>query len=488
MIFTFSQIQDILAILKRHQLSFIAEQLGLNYLSQTDKDILSAWGIDLNKFTDDGVLKHAFIFGLLADALGDERAKNLSYSDLKKFIASGNFVPLTEDEELALEFIKSRAYTDLNSIGNRIAVSTSNTIISVNAQQLNNLKAKVKNKAENAIKYRKTARQLASDLGHATKDWERDWLRISYYLLHEAYNTGRAKAIFRDYGDEAEVYFDVYPQACKHCKELYLIDPDDENSQPKVFKLKDIIANGNNIGRKVDDWKPTVGPIHPFCRCTINQKRADYEWDAETHSFSKLKKYIPKNKKLQGVKLNINISKSKQDEISKKSFIEELKQAKRETDVNPTEQKIKAGNYKKGHINFGGYEFVIENPRGSYRCGTDANGKKWKIKMNNTYGYFLKTLGKDKDHIDVFINDDVDLREFNGNIFIIDQVNKDSTFDEHKIMYGYPNKKAAEKAYLSNYEKGWRGLGKITSATKEEFDKWIKGSKRKIKPFSEYKK
>ena len=55
-------------------------------------------------------------------------------------------------------------------------------------------------------------------------------------------------------------------------------------------------------------------------------------------------------------------------------------------------------------------------------------------------------------------------------------------------MYGFPDKDSARKAYLSNYSKGWRGLGKITSASKKEFDKWISGSKRKIKPFSEYRK
>ena len=91
-------------------------------------------------------------------------------------------------------------------------------------------------------------------------------------------------------------------------------------------------------------------------------------------------------------------------------------------------------------MRFGGYEYVIENPKGSFRCGVDADGKKWKTKMNNTYGYFLGTLGKDKDHIDVFINDDVDLDSFNGKIYVIDQVNKDKTFDEQKVMYGFRNK------------------------------------------------
>ena len=168
-----------------------------------------------------------------------------------------------------------------------------------------------------------------------------------------------------------------------------------------------------------------------------------------------------------------------------KGFKTDLIQAKKETDTNPSEGTKTAGNYKKGHIKFGGYEMVIENPRGSIRSGEDGDGNKWSIKMNNTYGYFLKTLGRDKDHIDVFINDKKDLDKFNGDIYIVDQVDKDGNFDEHKIMYGFDNKADAKKAYLSNYSKGWK-MGKITSTSKDIFDKWMKSSKRKIKPFSNY--
>ena len=47
MIFTQGQIQDMLSILKRYELIFIASQLGLDFLSQADKALLLAAGIDL---------------------------------------------------------------------------------------------------------------------------------------------------------------------------------------------------------------------------------------------------------------------------------------------------------------------------------------------------------------------------------------------------------------------------------------------------------
>lgn len=310
MIFSLSQINDIISILRRHQLVFIAEQLGLNYLSQADKDLLLAAGIDLSKYTNtQGIIEHAFLFGLLSEALGSKRSKNMTYSQFKKFLKSGNFIPLTEDEEFALEQLKNRAYTDLNSLGNRIATSTSNIIIRANQRQQNKLQELVKKKAITAVEQRQSARQLASELGHATEDWERDWLRIAYYLLHSAYNHGRAKSIFKAHGEDSEIWFTVLDNACEHCRRLYLKNPDDPDSEPIVFKLKDIVANGNNIGRKATNWLPTLDPIHPYCRCMVNYKNSNTEWDSETKAFTKIKKYQPKNKKLQGIKLNIKVSK-----------------------------------------------------------------------------------------------------------------------------------------------------------------------------------
>ena len=163
-----------------------------------------------------------------------------------------------------------------------------------------------------------------------------------------------------------------------------------------------------------------------------------------------------------------------------------LQDAINETDTEPTEAQKKSGNYKKGHVKFGDYDYTIENPKGSYRSGVDENGKEWKQKMNDTYGYIRGKFGKDGDHLDMFINDKADLDSWNGDVFVVDQVNQDGTFDEHKVMYGYDSLDDAKKAYLSNYEKGWTGLGNITPISKAGFDKWLDKSNRKLKPFADY--
>ena len=163
-------------------------------------------------------------------------------------------------------------------------------------------------------------------------------------------------------------------------------------------------------------------------------------------------------------------------------FSSNMESASADVNTSPTEAQKEAGNYRKGHLKFDGYDISIENPKGSVRRGTDADGNEWEQEMQNTYGYIRGTEGVDGDHIDVFLSDD----PTSGDVFVVDQVNKDGSFDEHKVMYGFPDIESARKAYLSNYEEGWQGLGAITPVSKEEFKKWIESSHRKTKPFAEY--
>lgn len=169
------------------------------------------------------------------------------------------------------------------------------------------------------------------------------------------------------------------------------------------------------------------------------------------------------------------------------SFGERLKNAIAETEPNPSEAQKKAGNYKKGHLSFGGYDFTVETPKGATRSGKDEQGKPWSVTMHDTYGYILGKIGVDGDHIDMFINDAADLDSFDGNVYVVDQVNPETgEFDEHKVMFGYPSEEAATEAYLANYSKDWKGLGKVTAVPEATFDKWLESSDRKTKPFADY--
>lgn len=174
-------------------------------------------------------------------------------------------------------------------------------------------------------------------------------------------------------------------------------------------------------------------------------------------------------------------SENKDSEISETQANISEEEAK--VDTEPTEAQKEAGNYRKGHIKLDGYNISIEQPKGSIRSGIDEQGNPWSVTMNNTYGYIRGTEGVDGDHIDVFLSDNPE----EGDIFVVDQIKPDGSFDEHKVMFGFPDMEAARKAYLSNYSEGWQGLGAITAVSREEFKKWVESSHRKTKPFSEYK-
>lgn len=175
-------------------------------------------------------------------------------------------------------------------------------------------------------------------------------------------------------------------------------------------------------------------------------------------------------------------------EKAEKSISAKVKEASADVNTEPTEAQKEAGNYKKGHVQVGAFDITIEQPEGSIRRGTDADGKQWESKMHNTYGYFRGTEGVDGDHIDVFLSNDMD--GWNGaQVFVVDQYNPDGTFDEHKVMLGFNDASDAKNNYLSNYEKGWENGRRIdvSAVSLADFEKWIAGSHRKTKPFSEYK-
>jgi hypothetical protein len=142
------------------------------------------------------------------------------------------------------------------------------------------------------------------------------------------------------------------------------------------------------------------------------------------------------------------------------------------------DEQIKAGEYQRGFTKFDGLDIAIENGAGTTRSGVSEDGKRWSQQMKSHYGEIgvrdengnLKT-GADGDLVDVFVNPDA---QDSDKVFIVDQINpKTGAFDEHKVLAGYPTIAAARKAYLENYEPGWKGLGAITPMKMADFKAWL---------------
>lgn len=167
-------------------------------------------------------------------------------------------------------------------------------------------------------------------------------------------------------------------------------------------------------------------------------------------------------------------------EFRKSEVSRALQSARRDVEKEPTDAQIEAGNYRKGHVNIQGFDITIENPKGGTRRGTDKHGKPWEVTMKNDYGYIKSTEDKDGENTDVFIGEHPESQK----VFVVDQVDPESgKFDEHKTVLGALDEEEAKKTYLQNYEKDWKGLGKISPMSVDEFKEWLKNGNTK-KPVS----
>ena len=177
------------------------------------------------------------------------------------------------------------------------------------------------------------------------------------------------------------------------------------------------------------------------------------------------------------MRLLINEAQFKQlcEELSR----EELDNKANEADINPSDAQKEAGNYKMGHRRVKGFDITIENPKGSRRYY--GNKGKYNV-MQNHYGYFTKSKGKDGDQVDVFIGPDTD--SFTR-VYVVDQKISGS-FDESKVMLGFSSKKEAKKAYFSNFDKNWHGFMHITGVSLETFKKWLYRGRKQRQPFADY--
>lgn len=283
MIFTPSQIQELLFILQRQNTIFIANNLGKDVLSPVDKAILKQHGIDISKLPKKGVVDNVFRFGILAKQLGKQNVKKMGFSQFKKYLEEGKYLPLSKEQEYALNTVKQRMYGDVKGLGNKIEKDVNTVFVEKSKENRKKYENILKKELEEGVLENKTVNQIASELGHKTKDWARDFGRIADYVLHEAYDTGVAMAIMHYQGENARVYKEVYPGACEHCQSLYLTNG--IGSKPKEFKLGKLMDNGTNIGRKTNEWKPVIGSTHPWCRCELYDIPVGYEWDEQSKSY-----------------------------------------------------------------------------------------------------------------------------------------------------------------------------------------------------------
>jgi hypothetical protein len=123
---------------------------------------------------------------------------------------------------------------------------------------------RVRSGVKEAIANRQTTSELKTNLFHAFDNQSRDWLRVAHTEMNTAIQQGIYGEILEKSGPDQLVFKRPNPDACEHCKRVYLM-PD--GITPRVFKLSDL--EETNVGRRARDWRATIGSVHPWCNCQL---------------------------------------------------------------------------------------------------------------------------------------------------------------------------------------------------------------------------
>lgn len=202
---------------------------------------------------------------------------NMSEEDVQKLLRK---IKLTRSQERSVDYAKVKAQQSIDTLTQRI---TSNVITMAVQSDLSMWEA-VKEVIPAALENNTPRYKVIQQLREKTGDMERDWHRTAQTELWDAKLQGEAEAIINNEsplsrnGVETEVYKKPAPNCCQKCKQLYL---ERDGITPRVFKISELLANGNNYGKKQADWLPTLGVLHPNCLCTLNVKPMDTEFDSQ---------------------------------------------------------------------------------------------------------------------------------------------------------------------------------------------------------------
>lgn len=254
--------------------SILEDHIGLilyitNGQHKPNKIILKKLGLPEN-ITD--IIKNSFVLGKLIQMMKSKEIRKMTYEELKE---KAKEIELTKVEENSLNFARQNAGRYVTALGRRIAdnIDLSISQASHDANLEVAQRQAINQSVQEAIIKQETRSKLTSELGHNTGDWTRDWRRVAHTEIWNAKLQGEVLSIVQGNsiysntkGGDTLVFRRPSPDACNHCKRLYL---ERDEKTPKIFKLSELINNGTNVGKKVGDWAPITGTTHPNCSCPI---------------------------------------------------------------------------------------------------------------------------------------------------------------------------------------------------------------------------
>lgn len=250
------QITAIQKIIKNRFLGLTYEALGERALSTAELNALKAAGLveDATKH----LVADPYVLGKIVAVLPPS-ARTLSYDQVLR--AAQKLLPTTEREKKAMEYAIDHAGAHIRGVMDMTLRDSTAAIAATRGEALRTIREGV---AESIVN-RDTLSELKTKLFDLIDDSTRDWQRVAHTEMNNAVQNGILDEIAEksDEGMSQLVYKRPNPDACDHCRRLYL-RPD---GRPRVFRLSDLAES--NVGKKAADWEATIGSVHPWCACQL---------------------------------------------------------------------------------------------------------------------------------------------------------------------------------------------------------------------------
>lgn len=220
------------------------------------------------------LISSSYLYGK-AGTISESRLASLTPAQVEKILAD---IKVTPAEQASIDALRSKTSLYIDKLKQNI---TTNVLASAMDSDLQMWEA-VRDVVPGAIAQHHPINQVAAELRDKSGDMFRDWHRVAQTEMWGAKCQGEVESILRGEspmskdGANTEVYIKPAPDACSKCKQLYL---ERDGITPRVFSLAELLSNGNNNGKKQADWTASIPPLHPNCRCTLNVKPANTEFD-----------------------------------------------------------------------------------------------------------------------------------------------------------------------------------------------------------------
>ncbi len=265
-VLTEKQIKEIAKIIENYTGVVMYSMTGSG---KPDSETLKKLGIPENALS---LIENAYILGKLVQILNETDIKKITYEELKKRASK---MTLTVMEKNSLKYAQQNAGQYVTALGQKMSRQINTQV--VNASKSANLEIMQRNLIRDTVSQsivkQQTRGKLASELYHNLEDWTRDWRRVAHTELWNSRLQGEVASILAGdtihgeaKGGDTLIFRRPSPDACNHCKRLYL---ESDGVTPKIFKMSELLANGDNVGRKVSEWLPTTHTTHPNCTCPI---------------------------------------------------------------------------------------------------------------------------------------------------------------------------------------------------------------------------